>query len=118
MRVSTALRKAKALLEKVGWCKGDFGFYKNGKPVGDDIKKPRLKYLSGFCALGAVHRACGKCDSIVDDCIDKLQVIISKKLNNSELVNFNDRVAKRKRDVVSLFNQAIKLAEREESTKN
>lgn len=108
MRVSEVLTGARDFLEKHNWTRG----------TGYDKDK------DAFCATGALYSSVygmgywsGEPNNIVHQGqVSEAEVFlnnVSRDVNKRGIVDFNDVGAKRKRDVISLFNKAIKRAQSE-----
>lgn len=105
MKTSTHLRKARALVNK-GWCKGYFKANINGKEC--------------YCLFGALEKISGD-DENLSDCIRILTPIAQhyhgKEFNLSP-VRFNDHIKTTKKDVLAVFDLAIKKAVEDERSSN
>lgn len=108
MKASESLRVGREFLAANKWGRGDY----HDKTAGT------------YCAVGALY--CGVFGPNfwenggrgIPDYLDKTDIIMEaeKYLNRvatMNIIGFNDHTAKRKRDVLSVYNKAIKLAESE-----
>jgi 4'-phosphopantetheinyl transferase EntD len=102
----TLLRKGKTVLENNHWCRNVLACDENGERVA-----VQSSHAHAFCALGAVYKAQGntkrtarfkEAKELLDNAVDGYYCGVE---------GFNDGVAKRKRDVINLFNRAIKNGE-------
>lgn len=90
------LAQAKSFIEEYGWCQGN---YRND--------------LGQFCVMGAVQTACADSYSTEDDVLEVLRssLLPNGVTTNTSLVAWNDMDTRRKRDVVRLFDRAIRNVE-------
>lgn len=109
----TTLKKARELLIKVGWGKGDETVYH----YYDSSNKPPK--LVGFCAIGALRKADGPGEhdaelllaQTIDPETDFSQLIPHSYKVWQTIVYFNDETKRRKRDVLAKFDKTIKRIE-------
>jgi hypothetical protein len=102
--VKEVLIAAKYLLENIGWCQGDFSNYQDGKPV-------------SFCMLGAINHVEVSDIELTWEAKALLSQTILKNISidSQMLSDWNDNSARKKKDVIKLFDKAIRKLDKEKS---
>lgn|ERR1700745_1030365 len=127
MKTSTILKKAKSVLIEKGWTKGELARNKYRHKV-DPTSPSAVK----FCAYGAIHNVLGAPDadypndgvSKVEEVARYLKMVLPEQPRSVEfdpswfcrptLDDYNDSDETTLKDMIVLFNQAIKLAKQDE----
>jgi hypothetical protein len=111
MKPSEILRGARELLEKPGaWTRGWFARDEFGGTVNSGLDHEACKW----CAYGALQRVSGKL--VPHDAARFLDKVIGRE-HPWTIAEWNDKSRTRKSDVLSAFDEAIALAEHEESAR-
>jgi hypothetical protein len=101
--VKEVLIAAKYLLENIGWCQGDFSNYQDGKPV-------------SFCMLGAINHVEVSDFELIWEAKSLLSQTILKNISEPGIISdWNDKPARKKKDVIKLFDKAIRKLDKEKS---
>jgi hypothetical protein len=90
------LKRAKSLLQKVGWCKGQ------------SVKRNRDNKPVAYCASGAINHAVGYSSNphFYSEAIYRLNAIIGGGLV-SGITLWNDDPKRKKKEVLAAFDKAI-----------
>ena len=102
MKTVEHLRKARKLID-AGWTRDSYARDDKGHTV-DRFSDS----ATCFCALGALDRVVGDSGGIarLEDAFETLSSVLPARCNGS-VVDFNDRVAKDKDEVLAAFDRAI-----------
>jgi hypothetical protein len=101
--VKEVLIAAKYLLENIGWCQGHFSLHQDGKPV-------------SFCMLGAINAVEVWDIELTWEAKILLSQTIFKNISDSQMLSdWNDKPARKKRDVIKLFDKSIRKLDKEKS---
>jgi hypothetical protein len=105
---------ARDLLQRKRWIRGAHMSVRRGKHVTREAVFAELiecsdRRLVGLCASGAITRVSG---SLIGRAVARAYIdeILQKHRRFISLIDFNDKVAKGKEDILRLFNEAIVLA--------
>ena len=76
---------------------------------GDEVDVASAKAVS-FCAIGAIQRAAASLKASENDRYKAIDIVESLIPKPSAIEEYNDDPKRRKRDMISLFNKAVKKA--------
>lgn len=98
-QIRTALRRARKLIDEVGWCQGISRIHNlEGK-------------VTGYCMVGALSEVCKTRQLLKHSAFDYLGAVLKSNDKNeiNKIVNYNDSPNRRKRDVLKKFDKALTL---------
>lgn len=93
--VKEVLIAIKWILENIGWCKGTWSKYLNGKPV-------------AFCLSGACNTVEPEYGWLIEDARQAMRDVIYDVAPNRDIASFNDSTLTTKKDVIRMLDKAIK----------
>lgn len=100
------LTEAREILVNGRWCQGAYARNVLGQQV--NISSPKAFY---WCLIGAVRLASGRQDS---SALDVLGDALFNNGRGCHLAEWNDLAGRTKEEVLHLFDEAIKIAEKKE----
>lgn len=95
---------ARKLLAEKGWCQGAYARDLKGQPVWEFVGS---KAPVAYCALGAIIESAGGAG-------EEARNVFSSVIDNNGLPAWNDHPSRTKEEVLTAFDQAIKLASEKE----
>lgn len=96
------LKCAKTILVRKGWCQGKYAVTKSGAPT-----KTTSRDAAKFCMVGALRRCDG--EQLSSMYIDARR-LLTDAIPSSGIATFNDTAGRKKKEVLAMFDKAIKMA--------